>query len=127
MFDKEFQEQPDEIIFQTILAANFLDIKNLLELMCKKVSPVPICAGFVSSVAFSFLRFYWVKNPALISLNGVTTILVMLFVTWCYCVSSVLLSRTSLCGNFGHNSSCIQHVASIPVGFQSDSFPLKEF
>ncbi len=38
-FDKEFQEQSDEIIFQTILAANFLDIKNLLELMCKKVSP----------------------------------------------------------------------------------------
>jgi hypothetical protein len=36
-FDKEFQEQSDEIIFQTILAANFLDIKNLLELMCKKV------------------------------------------------------------------------------------------
>lgn len=44
MFDKEFQEQPDEIIFQTILAANFLDIKNLLELMCKKVSPAPRCA-----------------------------------------------------------------------------------
>ena len=37
-FDKEFQEQSDEIIFQTILAANFLDIKNLLELMCKKVA-----------------------------------------------------------------------------------------
>ena len=37
-FDKEFQDQPDEIIFQTILAANFLDIKNLLELMCKKVA-----------------------------------------------------------------------------------------
>mmetsp|Transcript_2310 Transcript_2310/g.5488 ORF Transcript_2310/g.5488 Transcript_2310/m.5488 type:complete len:163 (-) Transcript_2310:1122-1610(-) len=37
-FDKEFQEQTDEIIFQTILAANFLDIKNLLELMCKKVA-----------------------------------------------------------------------------------------
>jgi len=37
-FDKEFQEQPDDIIFQTILAANFLDIKNLLELMCKKVA-----------------------------------------------------------------------------------------
>ena len=32
-FDKQFQEQSDEIIFQTILAANFLDIKNLLELM----------------------------------------------------------------------------------------------
>ncbi len=32
-FDKSFQEQSDEIIFQTILAANFLDIKNLLELM----------------------------------------------------------------------------------------------
>merc|ERR1711966_542212 len=27
-FDKEFQEQGDDIIFQTILAANFLDIKN---------------------------------------------------------------------------------------------------
>jgi len=40
-FDKEFQDQPDEIIFQTILAANFLDIKNLLELMCKKVPTVP--------------------------------------------------------------------------------------
>jgi hypothetical protein len=40
-FDKEFQEQSDEIIFQTILAANFLDIKNLLELMCKKVWLVP--------------------------------------------------------------------------------------
>ena len=39
-FDKEFQDQPDEIIFQTILAANFLDIKNLLELMCKKVLTV---------------------------------------------------------------------------------------
>ena len=37
-FDKEFQEQSDDIIFQTILAANFLDIKNLLELMCKKVA-----------------------------------------------------------------------------------------
>ena len=37
-FDKEFQEQGDDIIFQTILAANFLDIKNLLELMCKKVA-----------------------------------------------------------------------------------------
>eukprot|EP00291_Cryptomonas_curvata_P003587 CAMPEP_0172188488 /NCGR_PEP_ID=MMETSP1050-20130122/21958_1 /TAXON_ID=233186 /ORGANISM="Cryptomonas curvata, Strain CCAP979/52" /LENGTH=164 /DNA_ID=CAMNT_0012863001 /DNA_START=13 /DNA_END=507 /DNA_ORIENTATION=+ len=37
-FDKSFQEQSDEIIFQTILAANFLDIKNLLELMCKKVA-----------------------------------------------------------------------------------------
>ena len=37
-FDKEFQEQTDDIIFQTILAANFLDIKNLLELMCKKVA-----------------------------------------------------------------------------------------
>ena len=37
-YDKEFQEHPDEIIFQTILAANFLDIKNLLELMCKKVA-----------------------------------------------------------------------------------------
>jgi hypothetical protein len=37
-FDKDFQEQSDEIIFQTILAANFLDIKNLLELMCKKVA-----------------------------------------------------------------------------------------
>ena len=32
-YDKNFQEQSDEIIFQTILAANFLDIKNLLELM----------------------------------------------------------------------------------------------
>jgi len=40
-FDKEFQEQSDEIIFQTILAANFLDIKNLLELMCKKVGLIP--------------------------------------------------------------------------------------
>ena len=37
-FDKDFQEQSDDIIFQTILAANFLDIKNLLELMCKKVA-----------------------------------------------------------------------------------------
>ena len=37
-FDKEFQEQSDDIIFLTILAANFLDIKNLLELMCKKVA-----------------------------------------------------------------------------------------
>lgn len=36
-YDKEYQEQTDEIIFQTILAANFLDIKSLLELMCKKV------------------------------------------------------------------------------------------
>ena len=48
-FDKEFQDQPDEIIFQTILAANFLDIKNLLELMCKKVLTSPpqpeTCAG----------------------------------------------------------------------------------
>jgi hypothetical protein len=34
-FDKQFQEQSDEIIFQTILAANFLDIKNLLELMVR--------------------------------------------------------------------------------------------
>ena len=37
-FDNEFQDQPDEIIFQIILAANFLDIKNLLELMCKKIA-----------------------------------------------------------------------------------------
>jgi hypothetical protein len=36
-YDKQFQEQSDEIIFQTILVANFLDIKSLLELMCKKV------------------------------------------------------------------------------------------
>jgi S-phase kinase-associated protein 1 len=37
-FDNEFQDQPDEIIFQIILAANFLDVKNLLELMCKKIA-----------------------------------------------------------------------------------------
>jgi S-phase kinase-associated protein 1 len=37
-FDNEFENQPDEIIFNIILAANFLDVKNLLELMCKKLA-----------------------------------------------------------------------------------------
>lgn len=37
-FDNEFQDQPDGTIFQIILAANFLDVKNLLELMCKKIA-----------------------------------------------------------------------------------------
>jgi S-phase kinase-associated protein 1 len=37
-FDNKFEDQPDEIIFKIILAANFLDVKNLLELMCKKIA-----------------------------------------------------------------------------------------
>ena len=37
-FDNEFQDQSDKIIFSLILAANFLDIKDLLELMCKKIA-----------------------------------------------------------------------------------------
>jgi S-phase kinase-associated protein 1 len=37
-FDNEFQDQPDKTVFHIILAANFLDIKNLLELMCKKIA-----------------------------------------------------------------------------------------
>ena len=37
-FDRELQEQSEEIIFEMMLAANFLDIEELTHLMCKKVA-----------------------------------------------------------------------------------------
>ena len=37
-FDRELQEQSEEIIFGMMLAANFLDIEELTHLMCKKVA-----------------------------------------------------------------------------------------
>ena len=37
-WDKEFVRVDDEILFNMILAANFLDIKTLLDLTCKKVA-----------------------------------------------------------------------------------------
>lgn len=37
-WDKEFVRVDDEILFNMILAANFLDIKSLLDLTCKKVA-----------------------------------------------------------------------------------------
>ena len=37
-WDKKYVEVEDEVLFHLILAANFLDIKDLLDLTCKTVS-----------------------------------------------------------------------------------------
>ena len=37
-FDREFIRVEDEVLFNIILAANFLDIKDLLDLSCKTVA-----------------------------------------------------------------------------------------
>ncbi|CAK4097635.1 unnamed protein product [Aphanomyces euteiches] len=39
-WDLDFINQPYEMIFELILAANYLDIKSLLELACAKVSGI---------------------------------------------------------------------------------------
>ena len=36
-WDKKYVEVEDEVLFHLILAANFLDIKDLLDLTCKTV------------------------------------------------------------------------------------------
>ena len=37
-YDREFIRVEDEVLFNIILAANFLDIKDLLDLSCKTVA-----------------------------------------------------------------------------------------
>jgi len=37
-FDKEFVQVDDDVLFNLILAANYLDIKDLLDLTCKTVA-----------------------------------------------------------------------------------------
>ena len=41
-WDKKYVEVEDEVLFHLILAANFLDIKDLLDLTCKTVRPASL-------------------------------------------------------------------------------------
>lgn len=53
-WDKKYVEVEDEVLFHLILAANFLDIKDLLDLTCKTVRQiffVLICCCPLSAAA----------------------------------------------------------------------------
>ena len=70
-WDKKYVEVEDEVLFHLILAANFLDIKDLLDLTCKTVSlyfpdfsfAETRCLGGTSIVGIIFAWHSFVESP----------------------------------------------------------------
>lgn len=62
-WDKKYVEVEDEVLFHLILAANFLDIKDLLDLTCKTVGTnfifLVVCLPASCLAVVRFLAFFF--------------------------------------------------------------------